>query len=128
VAATFTAWEVYTNQRGQVRSEQSFGESLRDQLQRSIARLAHEQASVRRTGILVLVLAGGICPAIILLVTWRINQKPFSDDGYMLISLFVLCVWSVASGIWTLRRSVDTEILPRKRRLEALLRELDERT
>jgi uncharacterized membrane protein YqjE len=46
----------------------------------------------------------------------------------MLISLFVLCVWSVASGIWTLRRSVDTEILPRKRRLEALLRELNERT
>jgi uncharacterized membrane protein YqjE len=43
----------------------------------------------------------------------------------MLVTMIILCVWTVASGVWQLRRSVQKDILPRKRRLEALLKELD---
>jgi hypothetical protein len=54
----------------------------------------------------------------------RINQKSFSDDGGMLIPLLFVCVWSVATGIWEIRRQARN-LLPRKRQLEALLKELD---
>ena len=124
-AAVLTVGAIYRNHRAQSRREQSFGESLRDQLNRGIAQLEDQTTSTRRTSVLVLVLMGGICPTAILLFGWRINAKSISDDGYMLVSMILLCVWSVASGIWELRRSVQRDILPRKRRLEALLKELD---
>ena len=82
--------------------------------------LGYDQASV-----LVLVLMGGICPTVILILGHRVNQKLISDDGYMIITLIIICVWSVASSVWELRRSVQRDILPRKRRLEALLKELE---
>ncbi len=116
---------VYGNHRAQSRREQSFGQSLREQLLRSIAQLEHEVTNARRTSLLVMVLMGGIAPAIILLLGWRINGKSVSDDGYLLVSLIALCVWSVVCGLWDLRRSVRKDILPRKSRLEALLTELD---
>jgi uncharacterized membrane protein YqjE len=72
-----------------------------------------------------MVLMGGIAPAVILLLGWRVNGKSISDDGYMLVTMIILCVWAVASGVWQLRRSVQKDILPRKRRVEALLKELD---
>ena len=74
---------------------------------------------------MVLVLLGGIGPMAILLLGQRINQKTLTDDGYMVVTLIFVCVWSVASSIWELRRSVRQDILPRKRRLEELLKELD---
>jgi hypothetical protein len=116
---------MYVNHRAQSRREQSFGESLRDQLRRSIAQLDHEVTNARRTSVLVIVLMGGIAPAAILLLGWRVNDKSISDDGYMLVTMIILCVWAVASGVWELRRSVQRDILPRKQRLEALLKELD---
>jgi hypothetical protein len=36
---------------------------------------------------------GGIAPAAILLLGWRINDKSISDDGYMLVTLIIVCVW-----------------------------------
>jgi hypothetical protein len=39
--------------------------------------------------------------------------------------MILTCVWMVATGVWELRRSVQQDILPRKHRLEALLKELD---
>jgi hypothetical protein len=68
--------------------------------------------------------AGGIGPIAIGLLGLRINQKSFSDDGGMLIPLLFVCVWSVATGIWEIRRQARN-LLPRKRQLEALLKELD---
>ena len=56
---------------------------------------------------------------------WRVNDKSISDDGYMVVTLLIVCVWTVATGVWQLRRSVQRDILPRKQRLEALLKELD---
>ena len=61
----------------------------------------------------------------ILVAGWRINQKSVSDDGFLLVSLIVLCIGSVAGGVWELGRQVQGNLLPRKRRLEALLKQLD---
>ncbi len=125
IVALISVRAMYVNHRAQSRREQSFGESLRDQLRRSIAQLDHEVTNARRASVLVIVLMGGIAPAAILLLGWRVNDKSISDDGYMLVTMIILCVWAVASGVWELRRSVQKDILPRKRRLEALLKELD---
>jgi hypothetical protein len=43
----------------------------------------------------------------------------------MLVSLILICVWSVATSVRELRRQVQRTLLPRKVRLEALLRELE---
>lgn len=125
IVALISVGAMYVNHRTQSRREQSFGESLRDQLRRSIAQLDHELTNSRRTSVLVIVLMGGIAPAAILLLGWRVNGKSISDDGYLLVTLIICCVWAVASGVWQLRHSVQKDILPRKRRLETLLKELD---
>ena len=36
-----------------------------------------------------------------------------------------ICVVSVSAGLWEIRRQVQKDLLPRKHRLEALLKELD---
>lgn len=125
IVALFSVRAMYGNHRAQSRREQSFGASLREQLRRNIAQLDHEVTNARQTSVLVTVLMGGIAPAAILVLGWRVNGKSISDDGYMLVTMILLCVWAVASGVWQLRRSVQKDILPRKRRLEALLAELD---
>jgi hypothetical protein len=124
-AAFLTVCAIYLNHRAQLVREQSFGESLRDQLNRRIAQLDDQATGAHRTNVLVILVIGGVCPAAILLFGWRINQKSVSDDGYLLVTLTISVVWAVASGVWALRRSVQRDILPRKRRLEALLKELD---
>jgi hypothetical protein len=124
IVALISVGAMFVNHRAQSRREQSFGESLRDQLRRSIAQLDGEVTNARRTSVLVIVLMGGIAPAAILLLGWRVNGKSISDDGYMLVTMIILCIWAVASGVRQLRRSVQKDILPRKRRLEALLKEL----
>lgn len=125
VAALISVRAMYLNHRAQTQRERRFGDSLRDQLKRSIAQVDDQMTNARRTTLLVLVLMGGICPTAILLLSWRVNQKPISDDGYMLVTTILLCVWSVGSGVWEIRRQVKHDILPRKHRLEALLKELD---
>ena len=124
-AALLSGRAVYVTHRAQALREQSFGESLRDQLNRRIARLDYQATTLHRTLILVLVLLTGICPIALSLALSRINEKPFSDDGYMVVWLSLMCVSGVASGVWLLRHSVQKDILPHKRRLEALLKELD---
>jgi peptidoglycan/LPS O-acetylase OafA/YrhL len=124
-AALISVCAIYVNHRAQSRREQRFGESLRDQLNRSIAQLDHQATSARRTSVLVLVLMGGILPIAILVAGWRVNQKPISDDGFMLVTMILWCVWSAWSGVWVLRREVLRNLLPRKRRLEALLKEIE---
>jgi hypothetical protein len=114
---------MYVGHRAQARREQRFGESLRDQLSRRIAQFDDRAAIARAT--LVSVLLGGIGGTAILILGYRVNQKPVSDDGYLLISTILMCVIvPVAAGVWELRRQAR-ELLPRKRRLEALLKELD---
>ena len=122
-AALLAGGAMYVGHRAQARREQSFGESLRDQLNRRIAQL-DDRATIARVT-LVIVLLGGIGPIAIILLGYRINQKSFSDDGYMLFSMILMCVFlPVAAGVWEIRRQAR-DVLPRKRRLEALLKELD---
>lgn len=123
-AAVLAGGAIYSGHRAQARREQRFGESLRDQLNRRIAQLDHAATKARRTIVLVLVLLGGICPMAIIYLGMRVNDKSISDDGYLTVTSTIMCVWSVVLGIWTLRRQAQ-ELLPRKRRLEALLKDLD---
>jgi hypothetical protein len=123
-AALLAGGAMYVGQRAQAQREQSFGESLRDQLNRRIEQLEGAATRARLTSVLVMVLMGGICPMAIVLLGLRINQKSFSDDGFLVVGMILMCVVSVAAGLWESRRQAE-EMLPRKRRLEALLRELD---
>jgi hypothetical protein len=68
---------------------------------------------------------GGICPMAIVLLGLRVNQKSFSDEWFLVVGMIVMCVGSVAAGVWAIRRQVQQDVLPRRRRLEALLKELD---
>ena len=122
-AALLAGGAMYMGHRAQAWREPRFGESLRDQLNRSIAQLEIRAAIARET--LVSVLLWGICPTAILLLIHRINDKFISDDGYMLVTLTFILVWSVASSVWWYRRRLQRDVLPRKRRLEALLKDLD---
>ena len=124
-AALICARAVYVGYRAQTRREQRFGESLRDQLNRSIAQLDYQATTLHRTLMLVLVLLTGICPIALLLALSRLNEKPFSDDGYMIVWLSLMCVFGVALGVWSLRQQRRDVVLPHKRRLEELLKELD---
>lgn len=122
VAALLAGGAMYVGHRAQARREQRFGESLRDQLNRRIAQL--DDAATRAREMLVTVLLGGIGGMAVLLLSYRVNQKSITDDGYMLVWLILLSVYSVAAGVWEIRRQAR-ELLPHKRRLEALLKELD---
>ena len=124
-AALLCGRAMYVRHRAQALCEQSFGESLRDQLNRSITQLDYQATTLHRTLMLVIVLLGGICPIALLLALSRLNEKPFSDDGYMIVWLSLMCVFGVAIGVWELRRQSRDVVLPHKRRLEALLKELD---
>ena len=122
-AALLAGGAMYVGHRAQTRREQRFGESLRDQLSRRIAQLDDRTTMTHAT--LVSVLLGGIGGTAILLLGYRVNQKPLSDDGYLLISMILTCiVLPVAGGVWEIRRQAR-ELLPRKRRLEALLKDLE---
>ena len=122
-AALLAGGAVYVGHRAQARREQRFGDSLRDQLNRRIAQFDDRTTTARAT--LVSVLLGGGGGIALLLLGYRVNEKPFSDDGYLLFSMIVTCVvLPVAAGVWEIRRQAR-EVLPRKRRLEALLKELD---
>jgi hypothetical protein len=124
-AALLAGGAMYVGHRAQARREQRFGESLRDQLNRRIAQL--DDATTRARATLVTVLLGGIGGIAILLLGYRVNQKPISDDGYMLVSMILMSVvWPVAAGVWAIRRQAR-DVLPHKRRLETLLKELDGR-
>ena len=124
-AALLAGGVMSVNHKGQARREQSFGESLRDQLNRSIAQLDYQATTLHRTLMLVLVLLTGICPIALLLALSRLNEKPFSDDGYMVVWLSLMSVFGVATGVWSIRQQTRDVVLPHKRQLEAVLNELD---
>jgi hypothetical protein len=124
-AALLSGRAMYVRHRAQALRGQSFGESLRDRLNRGVAQLDYQATTLHRTLVLVIVLVAGICPIALLLALSRVNEKPFSDDGYMVVWLSLMCVFGVAIGVWELRRQAREVVLPHKRRLEALLKELD---
>jgi hypothetical protein len=123
VAALFAGGAIYASHKGQARREQRFGESLRDHLSRGIAQLDDRATTARIT--LVVVLLGGICPMVLYLLIGRINGKSIGDDGLMTVATILACAFGVATGVWSIRQQARNVVLPHKRRLEALLKELD---
>lgn len=114
---------MYRGHRAQRQREQRFGESLRDQLSRRIAQLDDRATRVR--DLVVTVLLGAICPIAIIILGYRINQKSVFDDGGGLFMMIFACVWCMVISPWEIRRQAR-EMLPRKQRLEELLKELDD--
>ncbi len=66
-----------------------------------------------------------VCATAIILAGWRINNEPFRTEWPWIVGTIFLCAYPSAASVWQARRSVQRDLLPRKRRLEALLKELD---
>ncbi|MDA1277236.1 MAG: hypothetical protein O2960_24765 [Verrucomicrobia bacterium] len=123
-AALLAGGAMYVGHRARAQREQRFGESLRDQLNRRIAQLYDRATNTCAS--LVSVLLGGIGGTAIILLGYRVNEKAFSENGFTLVSTILMCVvLPVAAGVWEARRQARDVVLPHKRRLEALLKELD---
>ena len=118
---------MYVRQRAQAAREQRFGASLRDQINRQLAQLDYGATMSRLASLLGAVLLPIVSAFTIILSSWRINNRSFSDPWLSLPIVFMIC-WSilmVGGALWWTRRVVQRKMLPRKRRLEALLQDLD---
>ena len=125
-AALLWGGAMYVSHRPQALRERSFGESLRDQLNRHIAQLDYQATRVvRLASVLVTALPPLVCATAIILAGWRINNEPFSDEWVWIVGGIFVCAIGSVAGVWQQRRSMERDFLPRKRRLEALLKELD---
>ncbi|HEX2101237.1 MAG TPA: hypothetical protein VHF69_11260 [Candidatus Synoicihabitans sp.] len=128
VASAFVvASALFAFRRSQQAREQRFGDSLRDHLHRRIAQIEDEATVERRLGLIVLA-AGLICAVAIYIATKRIAHVPvpYSEMDWpspvwtmLILGLLCLELFRWAPRRWRRKN------LPRKRRLEALLKELD---
>ena len=125
-AALLWGGAMYVSHRAQALRERSFGESLRDQLNRRIAQLDYQTTRVvRLASVLVTALPPLVCATAIILAGWRINNEPFRDQRVPIVGGILVCAIGSVVGVWQQRRSMERDLLPRKARLEALLKELD---
>jgi len=128
-AAAFVLWAgtLYVSRKTLALRRRHFGGSLRDEIGLNITLLDYIGRTWRPGGIL---LGGEALPVSVgavalILAAWRVNNEPFSwwvQGGGILVAVGS-SVWSH----WVARRKAERETLPRKRRLEALLEELDAR-
>jgi hypothetical protein len=126
-AALLWARLVYVRQRAQTVSEQRFGDSLRDQINRQLAQLEYGATLSRLANLTAFLLLPIVVAFAIILSSWRINGRSFSDVWLSVPIVFMICWGIICVGgtfLWA-RRTVQRKSLPRKRRLEALLKELD---
>jgi hypothetical protein len=126
VPAILMGVALYMSRRAQMLRVQRFGESLRDQLGRQIAQLDYQATTDVWLG-RALVAAGFAGAIAIALASSRVNMEPnepFSDGGRVGRMIFIGVVFSILA-VRAARRRAKVDVLPRKRRLEALLKELD---
>lgn len=129
VAAVLWVRMMYLRQRAQTLREQSFGDSLRDQISRQLAQLEFGAKISRLAGLLPIVVLPIVWSFTIVLTSWRINGGSFGDPWLSLPIVFMIG-WSilmVGGSLWWLRRVMRRRMLPRKRQLEELLRAVDGR-
>lgn len=127
VAAIVIAWALFALRRIQRSRERGFGDSLRDHLRRRIAQMDDQATRERRLALIALG-AGLICCVTIPVVQYRTLHMPLpysemnwpSPFGTVLI-LGLLCF----ELFWWAPRRERRKSLPRRRQLEALLKELD---
>jgi peptidoglycan/LPS O-acetylase OafA/YrhL len=126
VPAVLMGVALYMSRRAQMLREQRFGESLRDQLCRHIAQLDYQATRDIWLG-RALVFAGFAGAIAIVLAANRVNMEPnetFDDGGRIVRMILLGAVFSVLA-VRAARRRAKQDVLPRKQRLEALLKELD---
>ena len=125
-AALLWGGAMYVSHRAQALRERSFGESLRDQLNRRIAQLDYQATRVvRLASVLVTALPPLVCATAIILAGWRVNNEPFKTEWVWIVGGIFGCAIGSVAGVWQQRRSMERDLLPRKAHLEALLKELD---
>ncbi len=120
------AWSIYRFRTTQALRESRFGVSLRDQVARHLAQLDYQATRAVRVGNVVRdTVPPLICGIMLLLAGWRINNEPFSTQWPLIVGFIVSSVfWSLLT-VGLQRRRVRRELMPRKLRLEALLKDLD---
>jgi O-antigen/teichoic acid export membrane protein len=125
-AALILSRMIYVGHRAQTRREQRFGESLRDQVNRQIAMIDPflTFSWVDRKNVAIFVLGFGVAAAINFLAA-RINDKPYEEAWLWVRGGILYSLIGIGIVGWWLRRWVRRDLAPRKRRLEALLKELD---
>lgn len=125
-AALLMSVAQYLTRRAQALREQRFGESLRDQLGRRIAQLDDQATRAVRLPS-VLLIAMYVCVTAILLAGIRVNMEPNEpfDRWAPFVRMMLFYAITLVAVVWAVRRTVKRALLPRKRRLEALLKELD---
>ena len=126
-AALLWAVLVFVTQRAQTAREQRFGDSLREQINRQLAQLDYGVRFARLASLVGFLLLPIVCAMAKILASWRIHGRSFSEVSMLVPVVFMIC-WSilcVGFSLWWTRRAVRRKMLPRKRRLEGLLKELE---
>jgi hypothetical protein len=126
VAALVMGVALYVSRHAQALHERRYGDSLRDQIGRRIAQLEYETTTGNRVTSVLLV-AIFVSVTAFLLATMQVNSGPSGrfEDGPLFVGLILMAAFSSMAGVWAQRRSVTRDLLPRKHRLEELLKELD---
>jgi len=132
LAAALAVWRtLYVGYREQARREQRFGESLRDQVNRQIAMIdpfminpwATRAARAKNAPLFLLSL---VLVAAIGFMSARVNEhKPYEEAWRSAIGTILIGLIGGWVAGWWLRRWNRRIGAPRKRRLEALLKEFD---
>jgi hypothetical protein len=127
-AAVLWAIALYASRRAQTKREQCFGESLRDQLRRHIAQLDYQETrAFRLASVLLTWLPPFVCVIAFSLASMRVNSEPDApfDDWPTIVTGIFTCGLCLVVSVWETRRTVKRDVVPRKRRLETLLQEMD---
>lgn len=125
-ASIVVAGALFALRRSQRAREQGFGDSLRDQVRRRLAQIDDEETRESRLGLIALA-AGLIDAWAIPLVQHRIAHVPVPYSEFYWSPLPIVLIFGfmylMSFFVWAPRQRRKN--LPRKRQLEALLKELD---
>jgi hypothetical protein len=126
-AASWLLWMciLHLRRRAQAQRERRFGASLRDQVGRHLAQLDEATKAVRLASVLRAGVPAFVAGTAMMLAGWRINNEPFRSQWHWIVGGILFMGVITVGTVWLQRRRAKQELLPRKHRLEALLKELD---